>query len=152
MRLETLAVNFRNNRAGALVDQTDRLFSPRAGLIYNLSGNVSVYSSYSTSFIPRAGEQLASLNLANRSLAAEKFTNLEFGVKSEFKPDVAFTAAAYRLDRRNVAISGPADTTKSLLVDGQRSTGLEVGLTGGLTRNWSVVGGFAYQDGTIRTT
>jgi len=152
VRLETLAVDFRNNRTGASVDQTDRLISPRAGLIYKAADHVSVYTSYSTSFVPRAGEQLSSLSLANRSLAPEKFTNLELGVKWDFQHDLAFTAAAYRLDRRNVAISDPADPTKSLLVDGQRAQGLELGLTGRLAQHWSVVGGYAYQDGIIRTT
>ena len=102
--------------------------------------------------MPRAGEQLSSLSLTNRSLAPEKFTNYELGVKWDFHHDLAFTAAAYRLDRRNVAITDPADPTKSLLVDGQRARGIELGLTGRVTQNWSVVGGYAYQDGTVKTT
>ena len=152
VRLENLSIDFRNNRTGTSVDHADRLVSPRAGLIYKPADHLSVYTSYSTSFVPRAGEQLTSLSLTNRSLAPEKFTNHELGVKWDFHHDLAFTAALYRLDRRNVAISDPADPTKSLLVDGQRSKGVELGLTGRLTRNWSVVGGYAYQEGTIRTT
>ena len=102
--------------------------------------------------MPRAGEQLSSLTLTNRSLAPEKFSNYELGAKWDLHHDLAVTAAAYRLDRRNVAVSDPTDPTKSLLVDGQRGNGLELGLTGRLTRNWSVVGGYAYQDGTLRAT
>ena len=73
------------------------------------------------------------------ALAPEKFTNYELGAKWDFHHDLAVTAAVYRLDRRNVAITDPADPTKSLLVDGQRAQGVELGLTGRLTRNWSVV-------------
>ncbi len=152
VRLENFAVDFRNHRTAATIATTDHLVSPRAGLIYKPADPISVYTSYTTSFVPRAGEQLSSLSLTNRSLAPEKFTNRELGVKWDFHHDLAVTAAAYRLDRRNVAITDPADPTKSLLVDGQRANGIELGLTGRLTHRWSVVGGYAYQVGTVTTT
>ena len=37
----------------------------------------------------------------------------------------------------------------SILVDAQRTKGLELGLNGNITRAWSVAGGYAYQDGEI---
>ena len=51
-----------------------------------------------------------------------------------------------------MVIPDPTDPTRSQLVDGQRATGLELGLTGRLTANWSVVGGYACQGGVIKTT
>ncbi len=152
VRLENFSVDFQDRRTAATIASTDHLISPRAGLIYKPADHIAVYTSYSTSCVPRAGEQLSSLSLTNRSLAPEKFTNYELGVKWDFHHDLAFTAAAYRLDRRNVAITDPADPTKSLLVDGQRARGIELGLTGRVARYWSVVGGYAYQDGTVKTT
>ncbi len=152
VRLENFSVDFLNRRTGVTVDSTDHLVSPRAGLIFKPAENISVYTSYSLSYVPRAGEQLSSLSLTNRSLDPERFNNHEVGAKWDFHHDLAFTAAVYRLDRRNVAITDPTDATKSLLVDGQRTQGVELGLTGRLTRRWSVVGGYAYQDGQILTT
>ena len=152
VRLESFTVDFLDRRTGTTVANTDQLVSPRTGLVYKPAAALSLYASYSTAFVPRAGEQLSSLTLTNRSLAPEKFSNYELGAKWDLHHDLAFTAAAYRLDRRNVAVSDPTDPTKSLLVDGQRGNGLELGLTGRLTRNWSVVGGYAYQDGTLRAT
>ena len=152
VRFEHFSVDFRNNRNASTVDSTDRLLSPRAGLIYKPADHISLYTSYSTSYVPRAGEQLSSLTATNRAFDPESFTNYEVGAKWDFRPDLAFTAALYRLDRSNVVITDPADATRSLLVDGQRARGLELGLTGRLTTNWSVVGGYAYQDGTIKTT
>ncbi len=152
VRFENFTVDFRNLRNASTVDSTDRLLSPRAGLIYKPAADLSLYTSYSTSYVPRAGEQLSSLTLTNRAFDPESFTNYEVGAKWDFRPDLAFTAAVYRLDRSNVVITDPADATKSLLVDGQRAHGLELGLTGRLTHRWSVVGGYAYQDGTIKTT
>lgn len=152
VRLERFSVDFRNNRTAASVDSRDNLVSPRAGLIFKPTERVSIYASHSMSHAPRAGEQLSSLSLSNRSLAPEEFKNHELGVKWDLRPDLAFSAAVYRLDRNNVAITDPADPTKSLLVDGQRAKGVELGLTGRLTASWSIVGGYAYQDGTIRMT
>ncbi len=152
VRFENFSVDFRNHRTASTVDSTDRLVSPRLGLIYKPAEQVSLYTSYSTSYVPRAGEQLASLTLTNRAFDPESFTNYEVGAKWDLRPDLAFSAALYRLDRGNVVITDPADATKSLLVDGQRARGLELGLTGRLTHRWSVVGGYAYQDGTITTT
>lgn len=57
--------------------------------------------------------------------------------------------AVYRLNRTNVAIADPANSTSFLLVDGQRTTGVEVGLSGNITDAWSVMGGYAYQDSRL---
>ena len=152
VRLERFEVDFRNNRTGAIVDSTDTLVSPRGGLIYKPADAVSVYGSYSMSHLPRAGEQLSSLSLTNRSLDPEQFTNRELGVKWDVRGDLALTAAVYRLDRRNVAVPDPADPAKSLLVDGQRAEGFELGFTGRVANNWSVVAGYAWQRGVIQAT
>ncbi|RXK54923.1 TonB-dependent siderophore receptor [Oleiharenicola lentus] len=152
LRYERFTVDFLNNRTGAALDSADEMLSPRAGLVFKPASNVSVYASYTMSFVPRAGEQLASLTATNRAFDPEEFNNKEIGVKWDLRPDLAFTAAVYRLDRTNVVITDPADSTKSLLVDGQRAEGVELGLTGRLTKNWSVSGGYAYQDGEILTT
>jgi catecholate siderophore receptor len=133
------------------VSSTDDLFSPRAGLIYKPLDNLSFYTSYSLSYVPRAGEQLASLSASNRSLDPEEFINREVGVKWDVSERLAATAAVYRLDRSNVAVADPSDPSRSILVDGQRMTGVELGLTGQLTDAWQVSGGYAYQDSEIRT-
>jgi catecholate siderophore receptor len=135
----------------AQLSSTDDLFSPRAGLIYKPLDNLSFYTSYSLSYVPRAGEQLASLNASNRSLDPEEFINREVGVKWDVSERLAATAAVYRLDRSNVAIADPSDPSRSILVDGQRVTGVELGLTGQLTDAWQVTGGYAYQDSEIQT-
>jgi catecholate siderophore receptor len=152
LRYERFTVDFLNNRTGAALDSADGMLSPRAGLVFKPAGNVSVYASYTMSFVPRAGEQLASLTATNRAFDPEEFNNHEVGVKWDLRPDLAFTAAAYRLDRTNVVITDPADPTRSLLVDGQRTEGVELGLTGRLSKNWSLAGGYAYQDGRILAT
>jgi len=152
LRYDRFAVDFDNHRTATSLDSSDEMLSPRAGLVFKPAANLSLYTSYSMSFVPRAGEQLASLSLTNRNLDPEEFKNYEIGAKWEPRRDLAVTAALYRLDRTNVAITDPTDSTKSLLVDGQRAKGLELGLTGRVSRNWSIAGGYAYQDGEILST
>jgi catecholate siderophore receptor len=152
VRFERFTVDFHNNRTASDIDSADNLVSPRFGLIYKPADSVSVYVSSSTAYTPRAGEQLSSLTATNRAFDPEEFRNLEAGVKWDVRPDLALSLAAYQLDRSNVVITDPTDSTKSILVDGQRAKGVEFGLTGRFSSRWSVAGGYAYQDGRIKTT
>ncbi len=149
LRFDAFDMDFTNNRTAAAFSTTDRMLSPRLGLIYKPLQAVSIYSSYSLTFVPRAGEQLASLSLSNEALEPEAFRNYELGAKWDIRPALGVTAALYRLDRSNVAIPDPVDPTRSLLVDAQRTKGLELELTGALTSAWNLTAGYAYQDGTI---
>src|SRR3546814_3987977 len=62
------------------------------------------------------------------------------------------TSAVYRLNRSNVGVTDPVDPSRSVLVDGQYSKGVELGLSGRLTEAWSVMGGYAYQEGELTET
>ena len=99
--------------------------------------------------MPRAGDQLSSLTPTNTAFDPEKFKNLEIGAKWDIRPNLSATAAIYRLDRTNVVVTDPADATRSILVDGQRSKGVELGLGGNVTPQWNVMGGYAYQDAKL---
>ena len=125
----------------------DDLIAPRFGLIYKPITPVSFYATYSQAYVPRAGDQLTALNVTTETLKPEKFTTLETGVKWDIRPDLAFTAAVYQLDRTNVINSVVGGQT--FLTKGQRTEGVEVSLSGQLTSNWSVMGGYAYQVGEI---
>ena len=91
LRYDDFRVDFRNNRTGAAFETVDRLFSPRAGLIVKPVEAVSLYTSYSLAYVPRAGEQLASLTLSNEALEPEQFTNYEVGAKWDVRPTLSFT-------------------------------------------------------------
>jgi catecholate siderophore receptor len=152
LRFDRFDVDFHNNRTSADFSSTDNLISPRVGLIFKPVEPVSIYTSYSLTYVPRAGEQLSSLSLTNQSLDPEKFTNYEVGAKWDPRPALSVTAAVYRLNRTNVVVPDPNDASRSILVDGQRTNGFELGLTGRITRAWSAAGGYAYQDGQITST
>ena len=149
IRYDNFDLKFRNNRTGDVFHTNDSLVSPRVGLIYKPIEEVSIYGNYSLAYVPRAGDQLASLNLSNANLKPEQFMNLELGAKWDIRPDLALTAALYQLDRSNVIAAVPGDLTRTMLVDGQRSRGAEVGLMGRITPQWSVMGGYAYTDAQV---
>lgn len=148
LRYDSFAVDFTNNRSGAIVTSRDGLLSPRAGLIFKPIAPVSIYASYSLAYVPRAGDQLSSLSLSNQALDPEEFRNYEVGAKWDVR-SVALSIAAYRLDRGNVAVADPADATRSVLVDAQRMKGLEASVDGRLTPWWTIAGGYAFQHGEI---
>jgi catecholate siderophore receptor len=149
VRHDRFEVDLRNNRDGVLTSSRDDLWSPRAGLVWKPIEPLSVYGSYSLAYVPRAGDQLSSLSASNAALDPEKFVNREVGAKWQARPGLMLSAAVYRLDRGNVIAPDPDDSTRSILVDGQRTQGLELELAGRITPKWSVMAGYAYQDGEI---
>jgi catecholate siderophore receptor len=152
VRYDRFDVDFRNNRDGKVYEVKDSPLSPRVGLVYKPVEAVSLYASYSMAYVPRAGEQLASLNASNAAFDPEQFRNIELGAKWDIQPNLSFSGAVYKLKRSNVVIAGPTGTNTSILADGQESKGLELGLTGKLTPNWDVMGGYAYQDAKLTAT
>lgn len=125
----------------------DDLIAPRFGVVFKPFDPISFYASYSQAYVPRAGDQLASLNVTIETLKPEKFTTLETGVKWDIRPDLALTGAVYQLDRTNVINSVTPGQT--FLSKGQRTHGVEITLTGQLTPKLSVMGGYAYQVGEL---
>jgi catecholate siderophore receptor len=152
VRYDNFQVDFRDNRTGVDLSSDDDLVSPRVGLIYKPAEPVSLYASYTMTYLPRSGQQLSSLTPSNAALDPEEYENYELGAKWDARPDLSLTAAVYQLDRTNVAIPDPLDPTVSILADGARTRGIELGLAGQLTEAWSVFGGYAYQDGELTAT
>jgi catecholate siderophore receptor len=149
LRVERFEVDFRNRRTGEELKVTDTAVSPRIGLVWRPVEPLSLYASYSNSYLPRAGEQLASLTLNTRNLQPERFTNTEVGAKWDVLPELSVTAAIFQIDRTNVAVTDPADVSRSVLVDGTRQRGFELGVRGRVSDRWSVLGGWAFQEGEI---
>ena len=149
VRVDRFGVEMLDRRTAQRFRSEDTFVSPRVGLIYKPREPVSVYASYTRSYLPRAGEQLTSLSLTTQALDPEEFRNYEIGAKWELRPALSLSAAVYRLDRGNVVVPDPLDPGASLLVDAQRTRGVELELSGNLTARWSLMGGYAFQDGAI---
>ena len=150
LRYDRFSVDFDNRlvASNGQFEVTDTPVSPRFGLIYKPVEAMSLYASYSRAYLPRAGDQLTSLTASNRAFDPEKFDNAELGLKWDLTPQLAASAAVYQLERSNVVVPGAVAGT-SILVDGQRSRGVELDLTGRVNQALSVMGGYAYQDAVL---
>ena len=130
--------------------RADEKVSPRFGLIYKPQPNVSIYGSYSRSFLPRSGDQFLSLTPNQQNLEPEEFTNHEVGVKWDIRPDLNVTAAVFRLDRTNATTPDPLNPTVTNKLPETRTEGLEVTLTGRVRSNWQVSGGYSWLDARLQ--
>ncbi len=130
--------------------RTDDKVSPRFGLIYKPRQNVSIYGSYSQSFLPRSGDQFLTLSTTQQNLEPEEFTNHEVGAKWDIRPDLNVTAAVFRLDRTNATTPDPLNPTLTINVGETRTQGLEVSVTGRLRPHWQISGGYSYLDARLQ--
>jgi catecholate siderophore receptor len=151
LRYDRFELDLHNNRNDSDLSLNDGMLSPRVGLVYKPVPEASIYGSFSVAYLPRSGEQLASLTATNAALEPEKFENLELGGKWQFTPELTATAAIYRLGRANVAVVDPDDATRLVVLpgDSQRVQGVELGLSGDIGERWHVMGGYAWQKGEI---
>lgn len=149
LRYDKFETDFKNNQNGQEIDADDDFVSPRAGLIYKPVETVSLYTSYSMAYVPRAGEQLTSLTVTNATFDPEEFKNYEIGAKWDVSNNLALTAAVFRLERENVAIADPGNPANTILIDGQETEGFELGVAGYITPAWSIYGGYTYQEAKV---
>jgi catecholate siderophore receptor len=59
------------------------------------------------------------------------------------------TSALYRLNRTNTRSIDPNNPTVIVQTGSQRTNGFEIGVNGNITRDWSVAGGYSYQNAFI---
>ena len=130
---------------GVTRSRTDEEISPRAGLIYKPQENMSFYGSFSRSFLPRSGEQFASLSGSTEALSPDVFENLEAGFKWDIRRGVSFTAAAFQTDQ-TVAARNDVNP-EEFEVRGLEVQGIEVQLQGQVTDALFVTAGYSYLDG-----
>ena len=149
VRFDHFDLQYHDNRSGTDLRRIDNLLSPRAGVIFKPVTAVSMYASYSVSYLPSSGDQFSSLTSITQQAIPEKFNNYEVGVKWDLRSDLSLTTALYRLDRSNTRATDPNNPTAIVQTGGQRSNGFELGLSGSVTRKWKITGGYAYQDAFV---
>lgn len=129
--------------------RTDEKVSPRLGLIYKPQPGLSLYASYSRSFLPRSGDQFLSLSTTQEDLEPERFTNTEVGVKWQAGPNLILTAALFQLDRTNATTPDPNNPALTINVGETRTEGLELAVVGDISDRWQISAGYAWQDAVL---
>ncbi|HEX8846149.1 MAG TPA: TonB-dependent receptor [Pyrinomonadaceae bacterium] len=149
LRYDYFDLRYHNNRNGDSLRRIDNLVSPRVGVVVKPVNELSVYGSYSVSYLPSSGDQFSSLTTITQQVKPEKFSNYEVGVKWDVRRNFSFTSALYRLNRTNTRATDPNNPAAIIQTGSQRTNGFEIGLNGSLARAWSIAGGYAYQNAFV---
>ena len=120
--------------------QKDEEFTPRAGLVFKPKENISLYASYSQTFVPQSGDQFK--NLGTRGLDPDEFTNFEAGVKWDLAVDQSVTLAIFKTEQDFV--EGAAGASR---IEESEVEGFEAQYLGRITDRWTVSAGYTYLDG-----
>jgi catecholate siderophore receptor len=146
-RFDSFDIEVFNVVAQETRSRKDSEVSPRAGIVYKPQENVSLYASYSESFLPRSGEQYANINGNNNQLDPDTFTNQEIGLKWDFTEDLSFTAAIFENEQSSPQVADSDPSTLDV-IDSEIS-GYEFQLKGYVTEDWSVSVNYSNLDGEI---
>ena len=128
----------------------------QAGLVYKPTADTSFYVSWATSSTPptvSAGDQngvggSGSGNLAGELLDPEESESVEIGAKATlFHERLSLSGALFRTVRRNAQIQVSPGVFEQA---GEAEVrGLELGVSGNLTRAWQVFGGYTWMDSEL---
>jgi len=123
----------------------DGAVTTRGGLVYQPIEPLSLYASYSESFVPQSGT-----TRDFQPFAPETGWQIEAGVKADLIPDrLSLTASVFQITKSNVATTDPLDSNFSVLTGKQRVRGAELDVSGDIMPGWRIVGSAAYLDARI---
>lgn len=145
VRFDTFSQSLDNRLRGTETSQHQTAVSPRVGLTYLASHNVSLFANASRSFRPNAGS-----DAAGNAFSPEHGRAVEAGVKVDSDDRrVGGTLAVYEIRKRNVLTANPVDPSYSVAAGEARSRGVELDVAGQLGKHWRLSGNLAYTDAEI---
>lgn len=152
LRYDNYRVKWYNATGARLADeQSDGIWSGRLGLVYKPVDYGSIYVSYSEASQPSAAAA-ASRNGGGNTTAdysPGKAKTWELGTKWDLLDEkLSLTGALFQVERSN-----PSDTDEFNVVTQtsakERVRGIELGLAGSVTPQWSVYGGLTVMDSKV---
>ena len=132
-------------KAGSSQSRDDSEFSPRGGIIFKARENMSLYWSYSESFLPRSGEQYKKLDANAARLDPDVFENSEFGLKWDISDALSMTLSKF--DSKQVRASYDNETGESAEIRGTEIDGLELEIKGKVHEKLYVAFGYTNLNG-----
>ena len=136
-RLDQFDISVEDLINNTIETKKDNTLSPRGGLIFKPQENISMYLSYSESFLPRSGEQYKKLNSSAARLDPDVFESKEIGIKILVNNQLNLTAAYFNSQQIRAArdnMSGETFNIRGLSVDGY-----ELEVKGNIGQNFSYV-------------
>ena len=145
VRFDSFDIKVFNVPADERRSRKDEEVTPRVGLVFKPLETISIYGSFSESFLPRSGEQFANINGNNNQLDPNTFTNLEAGIKWDFAQGLSLTAAVFEIEQSSPQVAD--NNPETLDVIDSKIEGVEVQLKGLITDRWFMSAGYSYLDG-----
>ncbi len=134
-----------NNRLSVSNHQKLTATSPRAGLVYQPSAVISLYMTAAKGFRPNSG-----ISIDNKAFPAEDSRSYEVGTKLETADGkVTGTLALYKISKKNVLTTNPANTDFSISAGEVGSKGVELDISGEIMKNVRFSAAYAYTDAKV---
>jgi iron complex outermembrane recepter protein len=120
-------------------------FSPRIGIVYQPVEPLSLYASFSRSFVPNNTR-----DRNNDLLPPTRGTQYEVGVRAELlNKKLAANLAAYDITKTNVATTDPDDPQFSVSAGEVKSRGVEFDLVGEPLPGWNIIASLFVNDAFV---
>ncbi|MEM7061879.1 MAG: TonB-dependent receptor [Cyanobacteria bacterium P01_B01_bin.77] len=120
-------------------------FTPRIGLVYQPIEEVSLYGSYTTSFLPNT-----TTTVDGDVLEPERGEQFEIGARAELlEGRLVANLAFFDITQENVATTDPDNIFFSVATGKQRSRGIELDIAGEILPGWNIIANYAYTDAEI---
>lgn len=124
--------------------QSDNKFTWRTGAVYNFVNGLAPYFSYSTSFQPEVG-----VDVANQPLKPTTAEQYELGIKYQPIETVLFTAALFRINQKNLVAYEPRTRNKTQTGE-MRTKGIDTSLAANINENLSLIASYAYTNREVK--
>ena len=125
--------------------QDDSAFSPRVGIVYKVTNDISLYGSFSRSF-----EQVTGRTTEAETFEPSRGTQYEVGAKVNWIDDRLFTTLAfYDLTLSNLTTEDPENPEFDIQTGEQNSQGIELQTKGEILPGWNITASYAYTDAKI---
>ncbi|MCH6256321.1 TonB-dependent siderophore receptor [Puniceicoccaceae bacterium K14] len=133
-------------RYGTAADyEVDSEITPYVGFTFDINENTTLYGSYTSIFQPQSAT-----TIGGSILDPVDGSNFEFGVKASFAEGrTTLTAAIFETKQDNLAIADglPIGEFQPFIgVDGTKSEGIELQLTGEINEDLSIIFGYTFND------
>jgi len=136
------------NGTNVTKSRDDSTVSPRFGVIYKPQDNMSLYLSYSESFIPRSGEQYKTFGSSGERFDPDVFENTEVGFKYDTDSGLSLALSYFDMEQIKAAEDGTGGTeTRALAIDG-----FEITLNGDIDERNAIRFGLASVDAVRNTS
>ncbi len=122
-----------------------RVFTPRFGLTWLFSENMSAYALYDESFYAQAGK-----SFENKPLNPLTGYNIETGMKGYFfNKKLSLGLSAYHIVKDNTLTSDPLHFGYQIQTGQITSNGIDFDMTGNITRSLTVNANYEYADAKV---